>query len=202
MESRGLAAMYRLHPTHWNTLQNFQARSFKCGFCDNRVGSEKGYFYNDSDRRVNAFVFICPVCGNPSYFDISGSQVPGVLIGDPVENVPSTVETLYQEVRKSAGAEANTASVMAARKILMNIAVDKGAPAGKSFSEYVEFLADKGYVPPDGKGWVKHIKDKGNEANHEIKIMSKEDAEELITFIHMLLTLIYAFPARLPKKTP
>ena len=80
----------------------------------------------------------------------------------------------------------------------MHLAVEKGAPTGKSFLEYVEYLAQKGYVPPDGKGWVDHIRKKGNEANHEIKIMSEADAKDLIAFSEMLLKFVYEFPAKVP----
>jgi hypothetical protein len=59
-----------------------------------------------------------------------------------------------------------------------------------------------GYVPPNGKGWVDHIRKKGNEATHEILLMSKTDAEELITFVEMLLKFIYEFPSRIPPATP
>ena len=78
----------------------------------------------------------------------------------------------------------------------MHIAVEKGAAVGKSFLEYVEYLAQKGYIPPDGKGWVDYILKKGNEANHEIKIMSSDDAADLITFSEMLLKFVYEFPAK------
>jgi Domain of unknown function (DUF4145) len=81
----------------------------------------------------------------------------------------------------------------------MNIAVHLGAPEGNSFMSYVQYLADKGYVPPDGKGWVDHIRKKGNEANHEIKLMNKTDAEDLIVFSEMLLKFIYEFPKRVPQ---
>jgi len=80
---------------------------------------------------------------------------------------------------------------------LMHIAVDKGAPAGKTFIEYVEYLADNHYVPLNGKIWVDHIRTKGNEANHEINIMAKADALNLINFIEMLLRIIYEFPSRI-----
>jgi hypothetical protein len=55
-------------------------------------------------------------------------------------------------------------------------------------------------VPPNGRGWVDHIRTKGNEANHEIVLMSAEDALELISFSEMLLKFIYEFPSRVPKK--
>ena len=68
--------------------------------------------------------------------------------------------------------------------------------------EYVQYLSDKGYVPPDGKEWVDHIRKKGNEANHEISIMGESDAKDLLGFTEMLLRFIYEFPSRLPKPAP
>ena len=84
----------------------------------------------------------------------------------------------------------------------MSIAVAQGAPANKSFVSYVEYLAEKGYVPPNGRGWVDHIRKKGNEANHEIKLMAQPDAEELVSFTEMLLKFIYEFPSRVPQTAP
>jgi hypothetical protein len=70
--------------------------------------------------------------------------------------------------------------------MLMHIAVEKSAKEGLSFLEYVNFLSDKGYVPPDGRHWVDHIRKKGNEATHEIVLMNATDARELLTFVEML----------------
>ena len=80
----------------------------------------------------------------------------------------------------------------------MNIAVSQGATPGLKFIEYVEYLSQNGYVPPKGKGWVDHIRKKGNEATHEIALMTKEDANDLISFSEMLLKFIYEFPAKIP----
>ena len=90
-----------------------------------------------------------------------------------------------------------TAAVLLCRKLLMHIAVEKGAQENQSFLEYVNYLSQKGYVPPDGKGWVDHIRSKGNEANHEINTMSEADAVDLLTFLEMLLIFIYEFPAKI-----
>jgi hypothetical protein len=81
----------------------------------------------------------------------------------------------------------------------MHIAVDQKATPGLSFLEYVEYLANNGFVPPNGRGWVDHIRKKGNEANHEITLMTKEDATDLVSFAEMLLRFIYEFPNRVPK---
>jgi hypothetical protein len=40
---------------------------------------------------------------------------------------------------------------------------------------------------------------KGNEATLEIHVMSRADAEELISFVEMLLKFIYEFPAKVPQ---
>jgi hypothetical protein len=144
------------------------------------------------------FVYLCSHCRQPTYFDATGGQVPGVPHGNAVDSVPDDIATLYDEARNAFSVGAYTAAVLTCRKILMNIAVAQGAKEGESFLSYVEHLADAGYVPPHGKGWVDHIRRKGNEANHEIRVMSREDAEELISFLEMLLKFIYEFPARVP----
>ena len=84
----------------------------------------------------------------------------------------------------------------------MNLAVSLKADPGKKFVEYVDYLAQQGYVPPNGRGWVDHIRKKGNEATHEILLMSKADANELISFTEMLLKFIYEFPAKVPPSAP
>ena len=43
-----------------------------------------------------------------------------------------------------------------------------------------------------------HIRKKGNEATHEIALMTAQDATELISFAEMLLKFVYEFPARVP----
>lgn len=77
----------------------------------------------------------------------------------------------------------------------MNIAVSKGATQGQQFISYVEFLAQKGFVPPGSEVWIDHIRRKGNEATHEISIMSRTDAEDLLNFVEILLRIIFEFPA-------
>ena len=53
-------------------------------------------------------------------------------------------------------------------------------------------------MPPNGKVWVDYIRQRGNEANHEIALMTQQDAEALITFVEMLLRFIYEFPGMVP----
>jgi len=180
----------------WEGLVNLAPHKFRCGHCAENVCSEKGYFRKGPGDRI----YICPNCSLPSLFSYH-VQIPGPIIGNKINNVPADIEALYMEARQAYSVNAFTASVMVCRKLLMHIAVQKGAKAGQTFHQYVDYLGQNHFVPPDGMGWVDHIRDKGNDANHEIVIMKKEDAEDLITFIEMLLKFIYEFPAKIKAKT-
>jgi len=167
----------------------FQPLSFTCGYCGTEIASEKG-FVGRSDLG-HTFVCICHKCSRPNFIDDDKKQYPGSAFGEAVLDIPdASVKTLYDEARQCVSVSAFTSAVLACRKLLMHIAVAKGAEAGKPFIHYVEYLASHNYVPPDARDWVDHIRSKGNEANHEITIMARDDAEELISFIQMLLKII------------
>lgn len=181
----------------WQAIQLMPPQSYICGFCGNRVSSERGWRAEFGPFEI----YVCPHCDRPTYFHI-GEQTPGVAPGNEVKHLPNEIEKLYEEARRTVSVSAHTASVLAARKLLMHIAVAQGAKEGENFLAYVNYLADKGYVPPNGRGWVDHIRAKGNEANHEIKLMNAEDASDLIGFVEMLLKFIYEFPNRIPVRKP
>ena len=171
------------------------SHKFQCGYCDSIVASVKGWFCVTKQGSRTGEVLICPHCNFPTFFD-GEKHYPSAAPGESVKHVPQNVNGLYEEARASTGAGAPTAAVLALRKLLMNIAVDKGAPPGISFQKYVDYLAQMHYVPPNGNEWVDTIRNKGNEATHEIVIMSQSDAEELINFAEMLLKFIYEFPIK------
>lgn len=186
----------------WREADEIEARSYTCGHCDNKVASDRGYYAKHAPQgSIQAYVYICPLCKKPSYFT-QHVQMPGPRYGDAVESLPSEVAALYQEARDCMAASAYTAAMMACRKLLMNIAVARGAPEGKPFTDYVSYLASKHYVPPDGQGWVDIIRQKGNEANHEIRVMERNDAEQLLTFVGALLKFVFEFPSKVPQPTP
>jgi DNA-directed RNA polymerase subunit RPC12/RpoP len=187
----------------WNNVGGVPPRSYVCGYCNHTVGPAQGW-QTTQHRNVGnmavaeGYVYICSFCGKPTYFDLQEKQYPGASAGNEVLSLPKDVAALYDEARRSMTVNSFTAAVLTCRKLLMHLAVEKGAPDGKTFLEYVEYLSDKGYVPPDGKGWVDHIRKKGNEANHRIKIMLEADAKDLIGFSEMLLKFVYEFPAKVP----
>lgn len=182
---------------HWSQLAGIQPHHFICGFCGDKVASKEGYISADTTDGAHAYICICPGCGKPSFIH-KAFQSPGVAPGNEVQHLPVDIAALYLEARKSAGAGAHTAAVLACRKLLMNIAVSQKAKPGESFISYVEHLAAAGFVPPNGKGWVDHIRKKGNEATHEIQLMGPTESAELIAFSEMLLKFIFEFPAQVP----
>jgi len=178
-----------------NVAHELSRRDYTCGHCGKAVASQKGYYTN---KQPQAFIYICP-CDRPTYFSETGAQVPGIVPGNDVENLPDLIGKLYREARASVSVRAHTSSVLTSRKLLMHIAVAKGAPSGATFVAYVDYLLNNGHVPAGSRDWVDHIRQKGNEANHEINAMTIDDATELIAFLEMLLKLIYEFPQRVRR---
>ncbi|MBA4420564.1 MAG: hypothetical protein C0391_05405 [Anaerolinea sp.] len=178
----------------WIDEQELTPHRFNCGYCGYKVSSDKGFEHEQNSD----YVYICPDCDRPTFISENPAlQVPGVIPGREILYLPIDLEKTYVEARKSASIGAYTASVLISRKMLMNISVNKGDAPGKSFVDYIQFLSDKNYVPPGGDKWVDHIRRKGNEATHEIAIMDQKDAEDLITFLELLLIFIYEFPGKL-----
>jgi len=180
--------------TTWQSLQGVSSYGYVCGYCSERVASSVGYM----DNAGKAMIRICPHCTGPTIF-LGGPEarvIPGSMFGETVEHVPESVNGLYEEARRALSVDAFTSSVLASRKVLMNLAVEHGADEGKTFAEYIDHLGNAGYVPPNGKVWLDRIRQTGNEATHEIAPKTREDAEQLIAFTEMLLKFMYEFPAK------
>ena len=182
----------------WYNLTGLKSKSYTCGYCGCVVGNDRGY-YNSSDigKQTDAEkIYICPKCSKPTYFDKYRNQYPGVKLGDSITNInKKEVEELYNEARSCFSINAFTSVALCCRKLLMNISVDLGADENKSFVYYVDWLDKNNYILPNAKGWVDQIRKIGNDATHEIHIISKKEAEKSLKFIEMLLRLVYEFPA-------
>jgi hypothetical protein len=183
---------------NWFGRQGVENRSFICGFCGDKISSSSGYKlgdHQDGSGTARGGVYICTNCQGPNFFAPDGQRFPSPPFGQSVSKVPTALDTLYEEARRCTTLSCYTASVLLCRKMLMNIAVEQGANEGLKFIEYVDYLSNKGFIPPNGKHWVDHIRKKGNEATHEIALMAEQDARELLVFTEMLLKFIYEFPS-------
>ena len=194
--------MNSISPLTWDNVSTIASQKYTCGHCGNPLASQIGYQGHDHRNHL-AWIYICHFCGRPTYFGTASEQIPGIAPGNEVSDIDDeSVRDLYAEARNAAGANCPTASVLCCRKLLMNIAVAQEAKENENFAFYVDYLAKKHFIPPGAQVWVDHIRLKGNEANHEINLMKKEDAEELLAFLEMLLKMIYEFPATAKKKYP
>ncbi len=84
-----------------------------------------------------------------------------------------------------------TAAELVCRKILMHVAVEKGAKEGKSFASYITHLEAAGYVTPPMKPWVDLIRQHGNDSTHELDPPDAQRAESTVMFTAELLRLTY-----------
>lgn len=188
----------------WQDSSPTSGTKFDCGFCGSIAGPSRKYecSYIESGRvgqkRVPGSIFVCPSCNKPTFFH-AGEQVPGIKLGNELKYLPEKVESLYEEARTCFSVNAFTSVTLCCRKLLMNTAVSKEADEDKKFAYYVQYLKDNHYVPPGGESWVDHIRKKGNTATHEIDEMSKEDAEEILSFTEMLLRFVYEMPGKMQK---
>lgn len=173
-----------------------------CGHCGSLVGPAKHYKFNSNlPGFIEANILICPNCNKPTYYRVVDGvhkmQIPSVSFGNTVSYLPEDIHELYEEARNCIVVNAYTASVLCSRKLLMNIAVSKGAEEGESFQHYVKYLNENHFTPPESNDWVDHIRRKGNEATHEIPSVGGEDAKELLSFAEMLLRFIYELPGKM-----
>jgi len=177
---------------NWQNLMRMSEISYDCGHCGSYVAPSNGYQGIDQNSGSSGFVMICPKCSLPTSIARGMGQVPSPQFGEAITGISNDeVKVLYDEARRSFSARAYTGAVMLARKILMNLAVQHGAEENLKFIEYVDYLSENGWVPPNGKKWVDQIRQKGNDANHELHVMNKEDAEQVLKFLSMLLKFMY-----------
>jgi len=180
----------------WVNSSTLPSKRFTCGHCGGDITSNVGYEGNIPSQpgHKKGQIYVCHNCDSPTYFSNDGKQWPGAKLGSNVENLPKDISDLHNEIRDATAASAYTAAVLAARKLLMHIAVELGAEEGKNFTVYVDYLVDNHYAPPNSKSWVDKIRLLGNEANHEIKIVGASEATNIIRFLDMLLLFNYEFP--------
>lgn len=187
-----------IHPIasdQWTTTRSTTGVEYTCGYCGNRAGPGQHY---ETDKG-HGTIYICPACNQPTFMLGKGyrNQTPGPVYGRDIAYLPEDIDTLYSEARRCMTVGAHTAVVLLGRKLLMHVAVTRGA-ADKhlTFVDYVDYLDANHYIPPDSRDWVDRIRTKGNLANHEIQDIIAEDAKLILTLVEALLSYIYEIPGR------
>jgi hypothetical protein len=178
----------------WSNTMQIGNRTYVCSYCDDKVGPNMGYFNNVPAPNM-ATILICSSCNRPTLFE-GNKQSPAPAFGAKVDHLPSDVESLYEEARQCMQVKAYTCAVLGLRTLLSHIAVERGAEKGLSFQAYVTYLVEKGLAPAGSIDWVDSIRERGNEAAHDLEIMDRKQTEQVISFAEMILKFLYEFPAR------
>ncbi len=165
--------------------------SYACAHCGASVSGLVVATYHVESTVAPVKWMLCPNCADGSVLTLDGNVYPGVPFGPDIEGLPEDVQEAYKEARRCVSINALTSCETMCRKILMHVAVEKGAAEGKPFAEYLSYLETQGYVTPPMKGWVDLIRKHGNKATHRLDPPDRKRAESTLMFTAELLRLIY-----------
>lgn len=181
--------------------------TYICGHCGTKVSGAVVAYYNARIRTGGTVLSrntkwtLCTNCAQGSVI-VSGNTYPNLAFGPTLRGLPDEIASAYTEARNCMSVHAYSAAELICRKILMYIAVEKGAEEGKKFAQYLKFLEDVGYVTPPMKDWVDLIRQHGNRSTHELELVEKDRAESTVMFTAELLRLSYEMEYMAKKYTP
>jgi len=187
-----------------NPVENESRLDYTCGHCNKSVSGRVVSLYRNDQvpSDIHIKFMICTSCEKGSIWLKSGKVIPGINPGDKLEGLPDEVNESYEEARKCFSVDAYTACELICRKILMHIAVDKGAKECETFQFYIDFLKQKEYITPSIKEWTDIIRKSGNDSTHKIEKPDKERAENTFMFTMQLLRIIYEMEHRAKRYVP
>lgn len=116
-------------------------------------------------------------------------------------DVPADIAGAYSEAFLCLSAGCPRAAVVMARRTLEAITVDKGQTTGNLASR-LSNLSNNGVLHPSLTEWIKEVRLIGNTGAHfdPLQEVSKEDARQLLNFIHELLKYLYELPGELARR--
>ena len=175
--------------------------TYSCAHCSAKGSGATIAYYRFNDNTIIRWL-MCTNCNDGSVMARDGNIYPGIPFGPKIEGLPDEIEEAYKEARSCMSVNAFIACELVCRKILMHIAVEKGAKEGDTFAAYLTHLESQGYVTPPMKGWVDLIRQHGNKATHRIDTADKGRAESTLMFTAELLRLTYEMDYLAKKYIP
>lgn len=179
---------------------------FVCGFCGNKVSSNRGMVgipgsmtasLPVSELYVRMAAYICPHCDRVTFREGTMGGIPGPIYGEKINNLPDRVAAIYEEARKSMQVGAYTGAIGLCRILLTHV-VDLEGGGKKTFKESIDWLDAEGHIPKKAKSGLEWIRAKGNEATHDMIVFNEAEASRVMAFTAQMLLNIYDFPARVP----
>ena len=109
----------------------------------------------------------------------------------------------FEEARQCLKVGAYSACEMMCRKMIMYIAVEKGAQERDTLQSYLDHLQAQGYyITAPMKGWTGLITKHGNKATHRLEAPDSQRAESTFMFTVELLRLTYEMESMAQRYAP
>ena len=120
-------------------------------------------------------------------------------LGEP-EFLPDNISRFFSQAASSLKEGNLDASAMMSRKVL-EVGVKTLSPeASGTLYSRIERLAEDGQITEDLNDWAHIIRDSGNEATHEEEPVTREFAEELLSFVEMFLRYTFTMPKMVEER--
>ncbi len=181
-------AMHGINPVY---------RNFNCGHCGRSTNGRVLCSLTDADGVEQAVWCHCSC----------DQQLPAVILTHPEiqqfpehceftpgDGWPDDLTNLFDEAAKSFTAAAYTSTTMVCRKMLMVCACHEGADEGLQFVKYVDYIIANVLPLPKARDSIDAIRKIGNEANHDVAFVSRDDARRAMSIVTYLLNSVYSLP--------
>ncbi|WP_138612814.1 DUF4145 domain-containing protein [Pseudoalteromonas sp. S3785] len=118
------------------------------------------------------------------------------------EFLPDNVQNFFSQAISALRSENFDSASMMSRKVL-EVSVKKIHPESQgSLYKRIESLESDGLITGDLKDWAHIIREDGNESAHEEEPVTREFAEEIISFTELFLLYVFTMPGMVKAKKP
>ena len=181
-------------------LINPRHLNYACGACGQTTnGRVVAEMKRQGDGKTLLWCFCsCPREEPAIVFEQEGKavlQIPEAREFKSDDGWPPELGQLFDEGAKAFAAGAYTAAAMVVRKVLMVCACQEGATDGEPFAKYVDHITTNVLSYPKAKDAIDKIRTIGNDANHAVRFVTREDAHRALSIVTYMLNAMYSLPS-------
>lgn len=120
---------------------------------------------------------------------------------NPSSDIPADIANALAEASTCFSAHCYRASVVMSRRTLEAITSDQGETSGR-LVDRLSNLSSKNVLNPTLSDWAKEVRLVGNTGGHfdPMSPVSKDDAEQILSFTRELIKYLYELPAELQRR--
>lgn len=186
----------------------------ECGFCGvkvlGKVHGDYGFYVGDMDMPEQWRLVECTNCRRPNvvgleYYGAHGGREewgdwrvypPRGRVFGP--EVPALIRDSFEEASNDMRIGSHMSTALMCRRTLEVLAVEHGATKG-DLAKKLETLLQDGVIDKTLYDWADALRLAGNDAAHQADPnygITKEDAEDLLSFTEAIIDFVYIFKAR------